>query len=100
MGIKIKFYIKWDPRINISDRYHFMPIITPAYPQQNTTFNVSSSTMKVITNALKDGMEVMDKIMIGNAEWDKLFEEPNFFLKYRHFIVLLVSSDSSDDHLE
>ncbi|CAO1414618.1 unnamed protein product [Diamesa serratosioi] len=90
----------WDPRINSSDRYHFMPIITPAYPQQNSTFNVSSSTKKVITNALKEGMEVMDEIMLGNAEWDKLFEEPNFFLKYRHFIVLLVSSDSSDDHLE
>lgn len=90
----------WDPRINSSDRYHFMPIITPAYPQQNSTFNVSSSTKKVITNALQEGMEVMDEIMLGNAEWDKLFEEPNFFLKYRHFIVLLVSSDSSDDHLE
>ena len=24
----------WDPRQNVSDRYHLMPIITPAYPQQ------------------------------------------------------------------
>lgn len=90
----------WDPRINIQDRYHLMPIITPAYPQQNSTFNVSSSTSKVIQNEFKEGMEITDEIMLGNAGWDKLFQTPNFFLKYRHFIVLLVSSSNADDHLE
>lgn len=90
----------WDPRINIQDRYHIMPIITPAYPQQNSTFNVSSSTSKVIQNEFQEGMEITDEIMLGNAGWDKLFQTPNFFLKYRHFIVLLVSSSTADDHLE
>lgn len=90
----------WDPRINIQDRYHLMPIITPAYPQQNSTFNVSSSTSKVIQNEFSEGMEITDEIMLGNAGWDKLFHTPNFFLKYRHFIVLLVSSSTADDHLE
>lgn len=90
----------WDPRINIQDRYHLMPIITPAYPQQNSTFNVSSSTSKVIQNAFINGMEITDEIVLGTAQWDKLFQPPNFFLKYRHFIVLLVSSATADDHLE
>lgn len=90
----------WDPRINIQDRYHLMPIITPAYPQQNSTFNVSSSTSKVIQSEFQEGMEITDEIMLGNAGWDKLFQTPNFFLKYRHFIVLLVSSATADDHLE
>ena len=90
----------WDPRINVQDRYHLMPIITPAYPQQNSTFNVSSSTSKVIQNEFREGMEITDEIMLGNAGWDKLFQTPNFFLKYRHFIVLLVSSSTADDHLE
>lgn len=45
-------------------------------------------------------MEITDEIMLGNAGWDKLFQTPNFFLKYRHFIVLLVSSSNADDHLE
>lgn len=90
----------WDPRINAQDRYHLMPIITPAYPQQNSTFNVSSSTRKVILNEFKEGMEVTDEIMLGKVGWDKLFQPPNFFLKYRHFIVLLVSSSNAEDHLE
>lgn len=90
----------WDPRINVQDRFHLMPIITPAYPQQNSTFNVSASTSKVMMNEFKEGMEITDEIMLGNASWDKLFQPPNFFLKYRHFIVLLVSSSTADDHLE
>jgi len=90
----------WDPRVTIQDRYHLMPIITPAYPQQNSTFNVSSSTSKVLQNAFKEGMEIADEIMLGNAGWEKLFQTPNFFLQYRHFIVLLVSSSNAEDHLE
>lgn len=90
----------WDPRINVQDRFHLMPIITPAYPQQNSTFNVSASTSKVMMNEFREGMEITDEIMLGNTDWDKLFLPPNFFLKYRHFIVLLVSSSTAEDHLE
>ena len=31
----------WDPRQNVSDRFHLMPIITPAYPQQVNTNEIS-----------------------------------------------------------
>uniref|UniRef100_A0A8C3SPM0 polynucleotide adenylyltransferase n=1 Tax=Chelydra serpentina TaxID=8475 RepID=A0A8C3SPM0_CHESE len=45
----------WDPRVNPSDRYHLMPIITPAYPQQNSTYNVSTSTRAVMVEEFKQG---------------------------------------------
>ncbi|XP_055540884.1 poly(A) polymerase type 3 [Wyeomyia smithii] len=90
----------WDPRVNYQDRLHLMPIITPAYPQQNSTFNVSSSTRKVMLNEFNRGMQITDEIMLNKAGWDKLFEAPSFFFKYRHFIVLLVTSNNADDHLE
>ncbi|XP_077189234.1 poly(A) polymerase gamma isoform X3 [Paroedura picta] len=61
----------WDPRVNPSDRNHLMPIITPAYPQQNSTYNVSTSTRAVMVeefkqvyrqanniNMLKEGMKI------------------------------------------
>ncbi|CRK87693.1 CLUMA_CG001484, isoform A [Clunio marinus] len=89
----------WDPRVTPSDRNHLMPIITPAYPQQNSTYNVSSSTSKVIQKKFMEGIEITDEIILGNAGWEKLFQTPQFFTKYRHFIVLLVSSTSADDHL-
>ena len=45
----------WDPRRNILDRYHLMPIITPAYPQQSSTYNVTGSTQGVIIRELRRG---------------------------------------------
>ena len=38
----------WDPRFNPSERLHLMPIITPAYPQQNSTYNVTRSSLTVM----------------------------------------------------
>lgn len=38
----------WDPRYNVSDRHHLMPIITPAYPHQNSTYNVTRSSLTVM----------------------------------------------------
>ena len=35
----------WDPRQNVSDRFHLMPIITPAYPQQVIRFEFTLSTV-------------------------------------------------------
>lgn len=90
----------WDTRVNLSDRYHLMPIITPAYPQQNSTFNVSLSTKRVIISELERGLAIAEDISMAKATWNKLFEIPTFFYKYRHFIVLLVSSQTADDHLE
>ncbi|XP_018332903.1 poly(A) polymerase type 3 [Agrilus planipennis] len=90
----------WDPRVNIQDRYHLMPIITPAYPQQNSTYNVSTSTRAVMIEEFKSGLLLTDEIMLGKQSWEKLFETPAFFMKYKHFIVLLVSAATAEDHLE
>lgn len=77
-------YPVWDPRVNVSDRYHLMPIITPAYPQQNSTFNVSCSTRAVMQEEFRQGFIMTEEIMTGKASWDKLFEPPNFFVKYKY----------------
>ncbi|XP_056326672.1 poly(A) polymerase gamma isoform X1 [Danio aesculapii] len=90
----------WDPRVNPSDRYHLMPIITPAYPQQNSTYNVSTSTRTIMNEEFKNGLTVTDEILQGKADWSKLFEPPNFFQQYRHYIVLTASASTEENHLE
>ncbi|KAJ0400022.1 hypothetical protein P43SY_004672 [Pythium insidiosum] len=42
----------WDPRQNLYDRAHIMPIITPAYPHMNSAVQVSQSTFSVIYEEL------------------------------------------------
>uniref|UniRef100_A0A8C5P9Z1 polynucleotide adenylyltransferase n=1 Tax=Leptobrachium leishanense TaxID=445787 RepID=A0A8C5P9Z1_9ANUR len=90
----------WDPRVNPGDRYHLMPIITPAYPQQNSTYNASISTRTVMMEEFKQGLLVTDEILLGKAEWSKLFEPPSFFQKYKHYIVLTASASTEEHHLE
>ncbi|NXT59971.1 PAPOG polymerase, partial [Chaetops frenatus] len=89
----------WDPRVNPSDRYHVMPIITPAYPQQNSTYNVSVSTRAVMVEEFQRGFEVTDEILKGKSDWSKLFEPLNFFQKYKHYIVLTASAFTEEHHL-
>ncbi|KAK2499453.1 hypothetical protein MC885_016894 [Smutsia gigantea] len=90
----------WDPRVNPSDRYHRMPVITPAYPQQNSTYRVSVSTRMVMIEEFKQGLAITHEILLSKAEWSKLFEAPSFFQKYKHYIVLLASAPTEKQHLE
>ena len=41
----------------------------------------------------------MIEITKGEAGWDKLFEEINFFTRYKHFIALLCVTADEEDHL-
>jgi len=50
----------WDPRRNPKDRYHLMPIITPAYPCMNSTYNVTSSTLRVMSDEFQRGSEICE----------------------------------------
>lgn len=49
---------------------------------------------------LKLGLQITNEIMLGNSSWEKLFDPPPFFTKYRHFIVSIVSSTTAEEHLE
>ena len=39
----------WDPWKTPWDQTHHMPIITPAYPGVNSSYNVSTSTLRVMS---------------------------------------------------
>ncbi|KAL7295550.1 hypothetical protein TKK_0011191 [Trichogramma kaykai] len=90
----------WDPRINVPDRYHLMPIITPAYPHQNSTFNVLASTRQVMQTAFENGLATTQLINMGKAEWSSLFEPPDFFGTYKHYVLLMANSENAEDQLE
>ncbi len=47
-----------------------MPIITPAFPAQNATHNISSSTKNVILTELEKASIVTDALMQPGAQND------------------------------
>ncbi|GMT11624.1 hypothetical protein PFISCL1PPCAC_2921, partial [Pristionchus fissidentatus] len=89
----------WDPRTRSTDRYHLMPIITPAFPEQNSTFNVTTSTRTILMNEFREGLEISNEVMEGHSEWSELFEEVNFFSRYKHFLVVVCAAQSVEHHL-
>ncbi|KAL7090943.1 hypothetical protein ACP275_12G074200 [Erythranthe tilingii] len=48
----------WDPRTNCMDKLHRMPIITPAYPSMNSSYNVSASTLQFMVQEFHRGNEI------------------------------------------
>lgn len=52
----------WDPRRNHKDKYHLIPIITPAYPSMNSSYNISASTLRIMTEEFKRGHDICEVI--------------------------------------
>ncbi|CAN8273205.1 unnamed protein product [Cochlearia groenlandica] len=87
----------WDPRKNHRDRYHLMPIITPAYPCMNSSYNVSQSTLRVMTEQFQFGNNILQEIELNKQHWSSLFEQYMFFEVYKNYLqVDIVAADAED----
>nr|XP_018673661.1 PREDICTED: nuclear poly(A) polymerase 4-like isoform X1 [Musa acuminata subsp. malaccensis]XP_018673662.1 PREDICTED: nuclear poly(A) polymerase 4-like isoform X1 [Musa acuminata subsp. malaccensis] len=87
----------WDPRKNPRDRTHHMPIITPAYPCMNSSYNVSTSTLRVMMEQFQIGNMTCEDIELNKAGWSALFESYLFFETYRNYLQIdIVAADSED----
>ena len=102
----------WNPRASSScrtaltsqlypaDKAHRMPIITPAYPSMCSTHNVTYSTFEVMKAELKRAAEIVDEIASGHAEWPQLFEQHDFFTRYRNYLQITASSTTPEAQLK
>jgi poly(A) polymerase len=92
MGFKI-----WNPKINASDRHHLMPIITPAFPCMNSTYNVTETTRRVLLSEFARGNEVLIAFEEQEANekiLDKLVQSPRFLSLFNYFVVVQIESSS------
>ncbi|KAG8931019.1 polynucleotide adenylyltransferase [Tulasnella sp. 419] len=87
----------WNPKLYPADRLHRMPIITPAYPAMCSTHNVTASTQDIMTNECRRAAEVVDRVMKDGAPWSELFEKHDFFSRYRYYIQVVASANSSEN---
>ncbi|XVF35394.1 hypothetical protein REPUB_Repub18cG0141900 [Reevesia pubescens] len=89
----------WNPRKNPRDRFHHMPIITPAYPCMNSSYNVSISTLRVMMEQFQCGNRICEEIELNKAQWSALFEPYLFFEAYKNYLQVDIVSASADDLL-
>ena len=87
----------WDERVNKAERFQLMKIITPAYPAQNSTFNVTHSTLHVLKQEFKKGREVCAKILLGAAKWESLWEPLPFFQMHKHYLQVTMCASTEED---
>ncbi|RAL41559.1 hypothetical protein DM860_018091 [Cuscuta australis] len=84
----------WDPRRNPKDGEHLMPIITPAYPCMNSSYNVSRSTLGVMTEEFQRGNGICEA---SGASWVNLFEPFAFFEAYKGYLQIDESAENNDE---
>ncbi|KAJ6191403.1 Poly(A) polymerase [Penicillium mononematosum] len=87
----------WNPKIYHGDRFHLMPIITPAYPSMCATHNISMSTKAVILRELQRGGDMVDKIFMKQLSWHDLFARHTFFTHdYKYYLSITASSKTKE----
>ncbi|KAG2220825.1 hypothetical protein INT45_004486 [Circinella minor] len=73
-----------------------MPIVSPCYPVCSSTPFATTSTLRVITQEFKRAKTIMksDYFSDINSLLMKLFKELNFFGRYKHFLRVMVTSET------
>ena len=94
----------WDPDHNFRDAKDVMPIITPAYPCSNSSYNVSKSTLSVMMDEMARGYDVCESILRSPVdpqkhEWARLFAPSDFFSRFDQYLVLDITADAEQDLL-
>ncbi|KAM1826139.1 hypothetical protein ACFX13_025526 [Malus domestica] len=87
----------WDPRRYPRDRTHHMPIITPAYPCMNSSYNVSQSTLRVMVEQFCYGNKTCEEVELNRAQWCALFEPYMFFESYKNYLQVDIIAADVDD---
>ncbi|KZF24104.1 putative poly(A) polymerase pla1 [Xylona heveae TC161] len=90
----------WNPKVYNGDRFHLMPIITPAYPSMCATHNITMSTKKIIIRELDRAGDIADKILTGQVPWKELFGRHTFFTQdYKYYLSIVAASRSKEAQL-
>ena len=94
----------WNPAIHPRDGLHIMPIVTPAYPSMNSSYNVGIPQLRRMQDEMIRACNLMHRMMIGGpaaptgaantttpADYDAvfraLFAPSDFFSRHEHFFA-------------
>jgi len=90
---------QWDKFVGRDDK---MPIITPAYPNTNSSYNVTNATLKVMRREFERGLADVRRVMsspepVTAKDWARVFAESDFFFRYKTFVSVVASAPNDED---
>jgi len=100
----------WNPTINPRDGAHLMPIITPAYPSMNSSYNVGQSQLRRLKEEMCRAVYTLTQIAkyrgttttpggyIRNEKrccWDDLLKGNDFFHSHVHYLHVTIRATNA-----
>ncbi|XP_059441061.1 nuclear poly(A) polymerase 1-like [Corylus avellana] len=89
----------WDPRRNVRDGRDLMPVITPAYPYSNSSYNVSLSTQCVMKEEVERGRDICEAVEGSKTDLISLFDPFHFFSAYKNYLQIDITARNHDDFM-
>jgi poly(A) polymerase len=84
----------WNPNLNQDDCGHLMPIITPSFPQFNTSVNVTKTTLRIIKKEFKRAYVTLKKRSTDFAGTIKdLYQSFDITQEYNLYLRLELMAD-------
>ncbi|KAL7577653.1 hypothetical protein ACA910_015167 [Epithemia clementina (nom. ined.)] len=102
----------WDPQRNPRDGLHIMPIITPAYPSMNSSYNVGIPQLRRLSMEMYEAFVLLSSAPLppsfvqnnstsGRSNvFSKLFEPSTFFASHEHFLQVSIRASHEQDFME
>ncbi|KAI9314234.1 Poly(A) polymerase central domain-containing protein [Dichotomocladium elegans] len=76
-----------------------MPIVSPCYPVSNVANTVTKSTLKVLMHEFSRAHQILSLLtQPDDTVFNKLFKPLNMIIKYKHFLKIIVSTDTYNTH--
>lgn len=87
----------WNPKLNPRERTHAMPVITPAFPAMNSTYNVTETTKRILLDEFRRGYEVV-KTEAQRGGWNEVHDPFPYFEHFGHFLLLEVLGKTGESY--
>mmetsp|Transcript_9883 Transcript_9883/g.15206 ORF Transcript_9883/g.15206 Transcript_9883/m.15206 type:complete len:664 (+) Transcript_9883:37-2028(+) len=90
----------WNPKQNPRDGTHIMPIITPAYPSMNSSYNVGIPQLRRIQMEMCEADQIVASIEAGTSTWSQLYQGNDFFRRHSNFLQINITANNRAEFLE
>lgn len=87
----------WNPQVYPRDGLHAMPIITPAYPSMNSSYNVDIPQLRRMQDEMTRAHNALTS---ANIDPIVLFQPCTFFRQHQHYLQLTIRAATAQDFVE